>query len=62
MCAQIAKLLIIHFVCLVEKFWLGRVFTSSVITSVVIVVLGVAIVYVPSSKLLPITDCKEGIE
>ena len=41
---QIAKLLIIPFVCLVEKFWLGRVFTSSVITSVVVVVIGVSIV------------------
>lgn len=43
---QIAKLLIIPFVCLVEKFWLGRVFTSSVITSVIIVILGVAVVTV----------------
>ena len=44
---QIAKLLIIPFVCLVEKFWLGRRFTPSVVTAITIVVIGVAIVYVP---------------
>ncbi|KAK9807322.1 hypothetical protein WJX73_001596 [Symbiochloris irregularis] len=43
---QIAKLLIIPFVCLVEKFWLKRTFSTSVITSVVIVIVGVAIVTV----------------
>jgi uncharacterized membrane protein YbaN (DUF454 family) len=48
-CAQIAKLLIIPFVCLVEHFWLGKVFTRSVIGSVLTVVLGVGIVCVPSS-------------
>ena len=48
-CAQIAKLLIIPFVCLVEHFWLSKVFTRSVIGSVLIVVLGVGIVCVPSS-------------
>lgn len=41
---QIAKLLIIPFVCLVEKFWLGKEFTRGVITSVLVVVSGVAIV------------------
>lgn len=43
---QIAKLLIIPFVCLVEKFWLGKEFTRGVITSVLIVVTGVAVVTV----------------
>lgn len=41
---QIAKLLIIPFVCLVERFWLGKTFSRSVIASVVTVVIGVAIV------------------
>ena len=41
---QIAKLLIIPFVCLVEKFWLGKEFTRGVVTSVLIVVTGVAVV------------------
>lgn len=41
---QIAKLLIIPFVCVVEKFWLGREFSTGVVTSVVTVVTGVAIV------------------
>ena len=41
---QIAKLLIIPFVCLVEKFWLGKEFTRGVVTSVLVVVTGVAIV------------------
>ena len=42
--AQIVKLLIIPFVCLVEAFWLGKVFTRNVIASVLVVVTGVAIV------------------
>lgn len=42
--AQIAKLLIIPFVCAVESVWLGKVFSRSVITSIFIVVAGVAIV------------------
>ena len=41
---QVCKLLIIPFVCLVEHFWLGKVFTRSVIASVVTVVIGVAVV------------------
>lgn len=41
---QIAKLLIIPFVCLVEKFWLNRKFSKGVVTSIVTVVIGVAIV------------------
>ena len=41
---QIAKLLIIPFVCLVEKFYLGRKFTPSTVTSIIVVVTGVAIV------------------
>ena len=44
---QIAKLLIIPFVCLVEHFWLGKTFSRAVIASVVTVVIGVAIVCVP---------------
>ena len=44
--AQIAKLLIIPFVCLVEAFWLGKVFTRSVVGAVLTVVAGVAIVCV----------------
>lgn len=41
---QIAKLLIIPFVCLVEHFWLGKQFSVRVIMSVVTVVLGVGVV------------------
>ena len=41
---QVAKLLVIPFVCLVECCWLGRVFTKPVIASVLTVVMGVAIV------------------
>jgi hypothetical protein len=41
---QIAKLLIIPFVCLVEHFWLGKRFSVRVIMSVVTVVLGVGVV------------------
>lgn len=41
---QIAKLLIIPFVCLVELFWLKRSFTPEVTASVATVFLGVAIV------------------
>ena len=42
--AQIAKLLIIPFVCLVERFYLGRVFSREVVASILLVILGVAIV------------------
>ena len=42
--AQVAKLLIIPFVCLVERCWLGRVFTKPVILSMLTVVAGVAVV------------------
>ena len=45
--AQVAKLLIIPFVCMVERCWLGRVFTRPVILSMLVVVAGVAIVYAP---------------
>ena len=41
---QIAKLCIIPCSCLVEAFWLKRRFTQPVIASVLIVLLGVAIV------------------
>jgi solute carrier family 35 protein E3 len=43
---QIAKLLIIPFVCLVERFWLGKQFSGRVILSVITVVCGVGIVTV----------------
>ena len=42
--AQIAKLLIIPFVCGVESVWLGKIFSRSVIGSIMVVVSGVAIV------------------
>lgn len=41
---QMAKLLIIPFVCLVERFWLQRRFSKPVIASIVVVAIGVAIV------------------
>ncbi|CAK0784935.1 hypothetical protein CVIRNUC_008140 [Coccomyxa viridis] len=41
---QIAKLLIIPFVCGVESVWLGKVFSRSIIASIFTVVAGVAIV------------------
>jgi hypothetical protein len=41
---QIAKLLIIPFVCMVEHFWLGKQFSVRVIMSVVTVVVGVGVV------------------
>ena len=44
---QVAKLLIIPFVCMVERCWLGRTFTRPVILSMLVVVGGVAIVYDP---------------
>ena len=46
--AQVAKLLIIPFVCMVERCWLGRTFTRPVILSMLVVVGGVAIVYDPT--------------
>lgn len=51
---QVAKLLIIPFVCLVEKFWFGRRFSAGVVASVATVAIGVAVVTVtdlsPSSS------------
>jgi solute carrier family 35 protein E3 len=44
LCNQIAKLLIIPFVCLVELFWMGRRFTTPVVCSILLVILGVAVV------------------
>lgn len=41
---QIAKLLIIPFVCLVELFWMKRRFTTPVVCSILTVVLGVGVV------------------
>eukprot|EP00884_Botryococcus_braunii_P023127 jgi/Botrbrau1/9499/Bobra.0252s0114.1 len=48
---QIAKLMIIPFVCLVERFWLRRVFTGRVIIAVLVVFLGVSIVTVTDTSL-----------
>lgn len=42
--AQIAKLLIIPFVCFVEWFYMGRTFTREVATTILVVIIGVAIV------------------
>lgn len=42
--AQIAKLLIIPFVCFVESSFLGRTFTREVVASIMLVVAGVAVV------------------
>jgi hypothetical protein len=36
--------MIIPFVCLVEKFWLRRVFTPRVLFAVLVVIVGVSIV------------------
>jgi solute carrier family 35 protein E3 len=44
---QIAKLLIIPFVCFVESFFLGRTFTGEVVGSIVLVILGVAVASAP---------------
>ena len=41
---QIAKLLVIPFVCLVERFFMGSVFSRQVLGTIVLVVLGVGIV------------------
>ena len=41
---QVAKLLIIPFVCLVEKFWFDRRFSAGVVASVATVAVGVAVV------------------
>ena len=43
-CVQIAKLLIIPFVCLIERFYLGRVFSREVVGAILLVICGVAIV------------------
>lgn len=41
---QIAKLSIVPFVCLVERFWLGKTFSKQSLASVATVIFGVAIV------------------
>mmetsp|Transcript_17326 Transcript_17326/g.51879 ORF Transcript_17326/g.51879 Transcript_17326/m.51879 type:complete len:373 (-) Transcript_17326:506-1624(-) len=48
---QIAKLLIVPFVCLVERFWLGKHFSKQVLASVATVILGVAVVTVSDLQL-----------
>lgn len=42
--AQISKLMIIPFVCFVEAFWLKRKFTIPIISCVLVVIAGVAVV------------------
>lgn len=42
--SQIAKLSIVPFVCLVERFWLGKHFSRQSLASVATVIVGVAIV------------------
>ena len=41
---QIAKLLIIPFVCLIERFYMGRTFSNEVLATIGLVVVGVAVV------------------
>ncbi len=41
---QVAKLLVIPFVCAVEAAWLGRRFNMATLTSIVTVIVGVAVV------------------
>ncbi|KAI7840628.1 hypothetical protein COHA_005650 [Chlorella ohadii] len=48
---QIAKLLIIPFVCFIESSFLGRTFTREVLSSIVLVVAGVAVVTVQDLQL-----------
>lgn len=48
---QIAKLLIIPFVCFIESFFLGRTFSREVVSSILLVVLGVAVVTVQDMQL-----------
>ncbi|KAL6768234.1 CGL7 [Auxenochlorella protothecoides x Auxenochlorella symbiontica] len=48
---QIAKLLIIPFVCFVEWFYMGRTFTREVATTILVVIIGVAIVTVEDLRL-----------
>jgi len=48
---QIAKLLIIPFVCAIERFYLGRVFTREVVATIGLVILGVAIVTIEDLQL-----------
>eukprot|EP00879_Flechtneria_rotunda_P001975 GHRR01002150.1.p1 GENE.GHRR01002150.1~~GHRR01002150.1.p1 ORF type:complete len:375 (+),score=101.36 GHRR01002150.1:344-1468(+) len=51
---QIAKLLIIPFVCLVELFWMKRRFTMPVVGSIIIVTCGVAVVTVTDVTVRPL--------
>lgn len=48
---QIAKLLIIPFVCFVERFYLGRVFSRETVASIGVVVTGVAVVTIEDLQL-----------
>ena len=41
---QIAKLLVIPFVCMVERFFFGKYFSRQVLGTIVMVALGVAVV------------------
>ncbi|KAK2076375.1 hypothetical protein QBZ16_000900 [Prototheca wickerhamii] len=48
---QIAKLLIIPFVCLIERFYMGRTFSNEVLATIGLVVVGVAVVTVEDLQL-----------
>jgi solute carrier family 35 protein E3 len=48
---QVAKLLIIPFVCAVEAIWLGRRFPPRVVAAIAVVVLGVALVTLSEASL-----------
>eukprot|EP00878_Enallax_costatus_P005590 GHUV01005863.1.p1 GENE.GHUV01005863.1~~GHUV01005863.1.p1 ORF type:complete len:373 (+),score=114.70 GHUV01005863.1:591-1709(+) len=54
---QIAKLLIIPFVCVVELFWMKRRFTAPVVASILVVVTGVAIVTVTDISIKALGLC-----
>lgn len=50
---QIAKLLIVPFVCLVEMFYIGKRFSTPVLMSIVLVVIGVGVVTVTDVAVKP---------
>lgn len=45
---QIAKLMVVPFVCLIEFFWLGKRYSYGMVGAILVVVMGVAIVTVES--------------
>ena len=42
--AQVAKLLTIPFVCVIEKLWIGKQFSTGVVVSIILSTAGVTIV------------------